>query len=560
MNTSVVTEPGNGSHTPKKYTPSMHWGRHSDDKGPVSKYNRPINAQEFPVPRQKRTPTTLPETVQSRFLFSKNPVYGPLAAINKRSPSEKYCTETLPIRTTRVDNTKKEGIWRGGRKVSVEDDQDDQLHLRSNPGTHQKVSDQIFTNKLPTQQLYSQLNLTPSPIIYGNRALQSSTPDTDSSGGGHPPVSEIPIPPLQASTEIWKNIAMEATKIEQLAKPKGETCPPTTDAALPVNGYGLDAGITDSTTAILALANGMAKSVPQHSTTSDVPGKHFNPQANYFVPKRCIPKNWYNQCRWTYPPGDNGRGVDNCRWGRRCDFGHPGEEYFEYPGIKNEFRNNWSIAPIGAMFMRPGDLTVYSMNPRAMNQHVIQQRYGYPTYPNIPGYGGSMYFHPYGMPPMQQMQPMQPMPSIPLMRPMLRPMPYPSVATPSRIAHNERLNGHCTEETSLAKKQDEIIIPGYNGPVIVRSPDPSPVKRQDEIIIAGYNGPVIVRSPEYIRPAPFRESTPKRSDSPESEASSSGTDSGIGGDPKPNGKSDSDSSPQASASDEGVEQGGVNGC
>jgi hypothetical protein len=307
---------------------------------------------------------------------------------------------------------------------------------------------------------------------------------------------------------------MESKKIEQPAKSKVEACPPTTDSTLQVNGHGIDTGSANYPVSTSDPTNGMAKSSPQHSITGAPPGGHFNPKATHFAPKRHIPKNWYSQCRWTHPPGDNGRGVDNCRWGRRCDFGHPGEEYYEFPGIKNEFRNTSSIAPIGTVFVRPADPTVYSMNPRSMYQHLVQQRYGYSTYPNTPGYGGPMYYPSYGMP---QMQPMQ----------------YPPVVLPVGIAYMERPNRNWTEEASPAKKQNE---------------ETSPAKKQDEIIIPGYNGPVIVRSPEPARPLPPGERMPKRSSSRES-SKSSGSNSRSGGEPKSSDKSESDSNPEAPASD-----------
>jgi hypothetical protein len=86
------------------------------------------------MPRSSSIPATLSETVQSRFLFSKNPAHGPLAAFNKRSPPKKYGAEIPLLRTSRVDNQKKEGLWRGGRKVYVEDVENDHLHLQSNSG------------------------------------------------------------------------------------------------------------------------------------------------------------------------------------------------------------------------------------------------------------------------------------------------------------------------------------------------------------------------------------------------------------------------------------------
>jgi len=65
----------------------------------------------------------------------------------------------------------------------------------------------------------------------------------------------------------------------------------------------------------------------------------LNPRADIFIPRRKLPPVWQTQCRWTIPPYDNGRGVDNCRYGRKCNFGHVGEEYFEYPGLKQSFTN-----------------------------------------------------------------------------------------------------------------------------------------------------------------------------------------------------------------------------
>jgi hypothetical protein len=197
------------------------------------------------------------------------------------------------------------------------------------------------------------------------------------------------------------------------------------------------------------------------------PRDRFNPKAGQFLPKRALPKHWMTQCRWTMPPMDNGRGVDNCRFGIDCHFGHPGEEYFEYPGVKQRFRDAVNMTIVGGAWIRPGSPVVYTL-AGVVNQHHWYQRHGYTFYPNYAGYCGQprppMYHQPqqvYYPPPVHY----QPIPYSPTAS------VFPSVNTPINPVVT---NG---SQTDAEPKTKSVEIPSEKSadkapePTIVCSPE-----------------------------------------------------------------------------------------
>ena len=95
----------------------------------------------------------------------------------------------------------------------------------------------------------------------------------------------------------------------------------------------------------------------------------LNPAASTFLPKRDMPQFWQTQCRWTFPPDDDGKGVDNCRFGSKCNFGHPGDEYYQMPGVKQTFVSGINTTTAGgAVFRQAGIDTHFTLNPGVMNQ------------------------------------------------------------------------------------------------------------------------------------------------------------------------------------------------
>lgn len=48
------------------------------------------------------------------------------------------------------------------------------------------------------------------------------------------------------------------------------------------------------------------------------------------------------QCRWTYPPF--GKSVDTCRYGKQCQYGHEGDEYYEQIGLRYRWENGERFA------------------------------------------------------------------------------------------------------------------------------------------------------------------------------------------------------------------------
>jgi hypothetical protein len=95
----------------------------------------------------------------------------------------------------------------------------------------------------------------------------------------------------------------------------------------------------------------------------------LNPAASTFLPKRNMPQFWQTQCRWTLPPDDDGKGVDNCRFGSKCNFGHPGDEYYQMPGVKQTFVSGINTTTAGsAVFRQAGIDTHFTLNPGVMNQ------------------------------------------------------------------------------------------------------------------------------------------------------------------------------------------------
>ncbi|KAI5859019.1 hypothetical protein BZA05DRAFT_414761 [Tricharina praecox] len=98
---------------------------------------------------------------------------------------------------------------------------------------------------------------------------------------------------------------------------------------------------------------------------------NLNPVAASFTPKRKMPQIWQTQCRWTVPPDDNGRGVDNCRYGRRCNFGHLGEEYYEYPGLKQSFTNGMNTT-LSARIYGHNSTAMFNPRPYHVNSRPLQ--------------------------------------------------------------------------------------------------------------------------------------------------------------------------------------------
>lgn len=221
----------------------------------------------------------------------------------------------------------------------------------------------------------------------------------------------------------------------------------------------------------------------------------LNPAADRYAPPRRIPKHWQTQCRWTIPPNDDGRGVDNCRFGVKCNFGHPGETYFEWPGVKQTFFDGYNTSLVGnTPPISSVNGAVYAINPGVMNAHLMHQRFGAnPSYPYpVPPY--YQYMYPQRV---HQIHPVHPM------------QYHPQVAPPFTPSYSRNVS------ESVSNSQSTVTVAG--------SAPGSPEKPKDGKD-DGYRAPVIVKSPEPNSPPPVVERTPGRRSCSKDSVSSGGSE------------------------------------
>jgi hypothetical protein len=218
---------------------------------------------------------------------------------------------------------------------------------------------------------------------------------------------------------------------------------------------------------------------PAAPTAQKKPG--FNPAATHFLPTRPIPKHWQTQCRWTLPPNDGGKGVDNCRFGAKCHYGHPGDEYVEYPGTKQTFIDGMNSSALGGMaFKHHEDQTQFALNPGVVNPGAVNLQTQRPIIANNHNHGQPVFGGFFA-----SLMPQQPPPSPPPPPPQygitqmffaspgyaFQPgaVPFPQQWNPNIERNSVQI--YPTEAVPTSNGQNLSV--GYQGPVIVKSPEPS---------------------------------------------------------------------------------------
>ncbi|KAL0632616.1 hypothetical protein Q9L58_008506 [Maublancomyces gigas] len=100
---------------------------------------------------------------------------------------------------------------------------------------------------------------------------------------------------------------------------------------------------------------------------------HPSNQPNF---PRIRPTRWRVQCKWTLAC------VDNCRYGRKCLWGHEGDEYLDEPGVKHTFKSEIDHDQTRydqVAFYNPGEYSTYSTSGYSVQQN---SNYGIHQYVN----------------------------------------------------------------------------------------------------------------------------------------------------------------------------------